>query len=132
VLSRDGELIEAVLDSDAPSDDGVLKADKQAKTKPKKKMARPRPLASKKPNIDSRTVRVVEPLSAVERMPPKVWQLSYRRVLPTNCFIAFTTPGFDVGTQARWYEEGIRISASRKLCTSSKNNLTQIVTDCRM
>ncbi|KAJ7311792.1 hypothetical protein DFH08DRAFT_822550 [Mycena albidolilacea] len=64
--TQDSELVEAVLDSDAPSDD--------AKTKPRKKMARPRPPASKKPNTDSRTVRVVEPLSAVERMPPKLSQ----------------------------------------------------------
>ncbi|KAJ7715696.1 hypothetical protein B0H14DRAFT_3633005 [Mycena olivaceomarginata] len=53
--TQDGELVEVVLDSDAPSDDGVLKADKQAKAKLRKKMDRP-----------------LEPLSAVECMPPKL------------------------------------------------------------
>jgi hypothetical protein len=98
VSSREGDLVNEMLDSDALPDDEVKKSDKQVKLRKRKKLAQPLPLASKKRKTDSIAVREIESLSVVESKPPKVCQNLHRQMFSIDSFIAFTTPSFNVGT----------------------------------
>jgi hypothetical protein len=70
MVFRQGDNAKLMADTKAQAGGPGNRAEKQAKTKRKKKPSQSRQLASKKRNTVS--VRVVEPLSQVETNPPKV------------------------------------------------------------
>jgi hypothetical protein len=75
MVFRQGDNAKPMFDTNAQAGGPGNKAEKQAKSKRKKKPSQPRQLASNKRNTVS--VRVVEPLSQVETNPPKVWLCLY-------------------------------------------------------